>query len=109
MTDENVFLTDLCRRLFSCNVMMLRPDGKDLEAFEEKYLTDMVDRVVYEYVRGYGQTELAGGAMGLLSIMTEKSADIILEHIDALSDKGLIYPVAGKTGWYGADYPFADD
>ena len=37
MTDENVFLTDLCRRLFSCNVMMLRPDGKDLEAFEEKY------------------------------------------------------------------------
>ena len=24
MTDENVFLTDLCRRLFSCNVMMLR-------------------------------------------------------------------------------------
>ena len=41
--------------------------------------------------------------------MTEKSADIILEHIDALSDKGLIYPVAGKTGWYGADYPFADD
>ncbi len=37
MTDENVFLTDLCRRLFSCNVMMLRPNGKDLEAFEEKY------------------------------------------------------------------------
>ena len=89
--------------------IMSEAAGMTEEAFEEKYLTDMVDRVVYEYVRGYGQTELAGGAMGLLSIMTEKSADIILEHIDALSDKGLIYPVAGKTGWYGADYPFADD
>ena len=79
------------------------------EAFEEKYLADLVDRVIFEYVRGYGQTELNGGAMGLLSIMTEKSAEVISEHIKALSDKGLIYPVTGKTGWYGADYSFRDD
>ena len=79
------------------------------EAFEEKYLSDMVDRVVFEYVRGYGQTELSGGAMGLLSIMTEKGAEEVMEHIGGLAERGLIYPVAGKPGWYGADYPFADD
>jgi hypothetical protein len=89
--------------------IMSEAAGMTEESFEEKYLADMVDRVVFEYVRGYGQTELDGGAMGLLSIMTEKSADIISGHIEALSDKGLIYPVAGKPGWYGADYPFADD
>ena len=65
--------------------------------------------MIFEYVRGDGQTELDGGAMGLLSIMTEKNADVISEHIKVLSDKGLIYSVAGKPGWYGADYPFADD
>ena len=79
------------------------------EQFEEKYLSDMIDRVIFEYVRGYEQTELDGGAMGLLSIMTEKSADVVREHIDGLVDKGLIYPVSGKFGWYGADYPFVDD
>ena len=79
------------------------------EAFEDKYLSDEVDRVVFEYVRGYGQTELLGGAMGLLSIMTEEGAEVVQEHIDGLTDKGLIYPVAGKPGWYGADYPFVDD
>lgn len=79
------------------------------EAFEEKYLSDVIDRVIFEYVRGYGQTELDGGAMGLLSVMTEKDADVISEHIEMLSDKGLIYSVTGKQGWYGADYPFAGD
>ena len=79
------------------------------EAFEEKYLSDMVDRVVFEYVRGYGQTALDGSAMGLLAIMTEKNADEIQTHIDNLAANGLLYPVAGKPGWYGADYPFADD
>ena len=79
------------------------------EDFEGKYLSDETDRVVFEYVRGYGQTELLGGAMGLLSIMTEKGAEEIRAHIDGLTEKGLIYPVAGKPGWYGADYPFADD
>ncbi|MBP5200447.1 MAG: hypothetical protein J6Z82_07340 [Schwartzia sp.] len=79
------------------------------EEFEEKYLSDTVDCVIFEYVRGYGQTELSGGSMGLLSIMTEKGAEVVQEHIDGLVGKGLIYPVAGKPGWYGADYPFADD
>lgn len=79
------------------------------EAFEEKYLADMVDRVIFEYVRGYGQTDLSGGAMGLLSIMTEKGADVVAAHIDSLTQSGLIYPVSGKPGWYGADFPFADD
>ena len=79
------------------------------EQFEEKYLADEVDRVVFEYVRGYGQTELDGAALGLLSIMTEQNAEIIQTHIDGLTEKGLLYPVAGKSGSYGADYPFADD
>ena len=79
------------------------------EAFEEKYLSDMVDRVVFEYVRGYGQTDLSGGAIGLLSIMTEKGSEVVAAHIDSLAKRGLIYHVAGKPGWYGADYPFADD
>ena len=79
------------------------------EAFEDKYLTDDVDRVVFEYVRGYGQTALDGGAMGLLSIMTEKNAEEIQSHIDELIKNGLLYPVAGKPDWYGADYPFVDD
>ena len=79
------------------------------EAFEEKYLADEVDRVVFEYVRGYGQTALDGGAMGLLSIMTERNAEEIQSHIDGLIKNGLLYPVVGKTDWYGADYPFIDD
>ena len=79
------------------------------EAFEEKYLSDTIDRVVFEYVRGYGQTELDGGAMGLLSIMTEKEAEEVAKHIEGLVEKGLIYPVAGKPGCFGADYPFTDD
>ena len=38
--------------------------GKDVEEqFEEKYLSDMIDRVIFEYVRGYEQTELDGGAL----------------------------------------------
>ncbi len=79
------------------------------EQFEEKYLSDEVDRVVFEYVRGYGQTDLLGSGMGLLSIMTEQKAEVVKTHIEGLAAAGLIYPVAGKTGWYGADYPFADD
>lgn len=79
------------------------------EAFEENYLSDTIDRVVFEYVRGYGQTELDGSAMGLLSIMTEKGAEEVAKHIEGLVEKGLIYPVAGKPGCFGADYPFADD
>ena len=59
-------------------------------------------------MRGYGQTELSGGAMGLLSIMTEKGEEEVMKHIGGLAERGLIYPVAGKPGWYGADYPFAD-
>lgn len=79
------------------------------EDFEEKYLSDTIDRVIFEYVRGYGQTELDGGAMGLLAIMTEKGAEEVAKHIEGLVEKGLIYPVVGKPGCFGADYPFADD
>ena len=79
------------------------------EQFEEKYLSDIVDRVIFEYVRGYGQTDLSGGAMGLLSIMTEQNAEVVQTHIDGLEKRGLLYHIAGSPGWYGADYPFADD
>ncbi len=79
------------------------------ESFGEKYLSDTVDRIIFEYVRGYGQTVLDGSAMGLISIMTEQGAEIVASHIEELVKKGLLYPVQGKPDWYGADYPFADD
>lgn len=79
------------------------------EAFEEKYLADPVERIIFEYVRGYGTTELDGSAMGLLSIMAEESVDVVSARLAQAVSKGLIYPVTGKPGWYGAEYPFADD
>ena len=89
--------------------VMIEAAAMTEETFEEKYLSDTIDRVVFEYVRGYGQTELDGNAMGLLSIMTEKVAEEVEKHIEGLVEKGLVYPVAGKPKCFGADYPFADD
>lgn len=79
------------------------------EAFETAYLQDITDRIIFEYVRGYGQTALDANAAGLLSIMTEKGGAEIAAHLERMLADGLLYPVAGKEGWYGADYPFADD
>ena len=79
------------------------------EDFGEKYLSDPVERIIFEYVRGYGTTEIDGSAMGLLSIMSEESVDVISERLTKAVEDGLIYPVAGKPGWFGAEYPFADD
>ena len=47
--------------------------------------------------------------MAEAAAMTEEGSEVVAAHIDGLAAKGLIYPVAGKPGWYGADYPFADD
>ncbi|MBR1884933.1 MAG: hypothetical protein IJ812_00855 [Schwartzia sp.] len=89
--------------------VMAEAAGLTEEQFEENYLSDLVDRVIFEYVRGYGKTALDGSAMGLLSIMTEQGAEVVESHIAGLVAKGLIYPVAGKPDCYGADYPFAED
>lgn len=83
--------------------------GMTEEAFGEAYLSDPVERIIFEYVRGYGTTELDGSAMGLLSIMAEESVDVVSERLTKAVEDGLIYPVTGKPGWFGAEYPFADD
>ena len=80
------------------------------EDFDEKYLQDTVDRVVFEFIRGYGRMEVDGPSMSMMVLMLENvSEEEILEHIQSLAERGILYPVAGKKGWYGADYPFLDD
>ena len=80
------------------------------EAFDEKYLQDTIDRVVFEFIRGYGRMEVDGPSMSMMVLMLEDvSEEEIMEHLQSLAERGIIYPVAGKKGWYGADYPFLDD
>ncbi len=99
------------KQVYSDKAQLIMKEAASMseDKFEEKYLTDVVDRVVFEYIRGYGKTELDGSAMGLLSIMTEQSADVISVHLQKLVEEGLVYPVSGQPDWFGADYPFADD
>ena len=89
--------------------VMAAAAGMTEEAFGEKYLKDPVERIIFEYVRGYGTTELGGEALGLLSIMAEESVDVVSERLTKTIEDGLIYPVTGRPGWFGAEYPFADD
>ena len=93
----------------AAKAMMAKASAMTEEAFEDTYLSDLVDRVIFEYVRGYGRTTLDGNALGLLTVMTEKSADVLVAHILKMEEAGLIYPIAGSPGEYGADYAFADD
>lgn len=80
------------------------------DAFGEKYLQDAVDRVVFEYIHGYGQMELDGAALSMMVLMLENVPEqVVIEHLHGLLEKGLVYQVPGRHGWYGADYLFADD
>lgn len=84
--------------------------GMTEEEFDEKYLTDTIDRVVFEFVRGYGRLELDGQAMTMMVLMLENvSEEEISKHMSSLVERGIIYKVQGKKDWYGADYPFSDD
>lgn len=78
------------------------------EEFDEKYLSDPVDMVIFEYVRGYGRTMIDDSAIGALAFMTETGAATVMSHINSLVERGILYTVAEKSGWYGADYPFSD-
>ena len=83
--------------------------GMTEEEFDEKYLTDTIDRVVFEFVRGYGRLELDGQAMTMMVLMLENvSEEEISKHLSSLVERGIIYKIQGKKDWYGADYPFSD-
>lgn len=80
-------------------------------AFEEKYLPHPIDRVLFEYIRGYGQADMDGEGCGMVVLIMDGTASEqeVVDHLSALSARGVIYPVPRKAGWYGADYPFCDD
>ena len=79
--------------------------------FEDKYLTNEIDRVVFEYVRGYGEVDMTSEGIGLVTLMMDGSASEadVEHHLDSLCERGLIYRVTGKNGWYGAKYHFKDE
>ena len=80
------------------------------EEFDDKYLQDTIDRVVFEFIRGYGRIELDGPSMSMMVLMLEDvSEEEIMKHLQGLVECGIIYRVAGKADMYGADYPFLDD
>lgn len=80
-------------------------------AFGEKYLSNPIDRVLFEYIRGYGQADMDGEGCGMVVLIMDGTAseEVVVERLAALSDRGVIYPVPRKAGWYGADYVFCDD
>lgn len=80
-------------------------------AFAEKYLTHPIDRVLFEYIRGYGQTDMDDEGSGMVVLIMDgtASAQEVTAHLAALSARGVVYPVPGRSGWYGADYTFCDD
>lgn len=80
-------------------------------AFEEKYLTHPIDRVLFEYIRGYGQADMDGEGSGMVVLIMDGTASMeeVTAHLSALSARGIVYPVPGRVGWYGADYAFCDD
>ncbi len=111
MLSENTAESRDEQQVYSDKAQLIMKEAASMteEKFEEKYLTDVVDRVIFEYIRGYGKTELDGSAMGLLSIMTEQGADVVSEHLQKLIEGGFVYPVSGQPDCFGADYPFTDD
>lgn len=81
------------------------------EAFAEQYLDDTIDGIIFEYIRGYGKADMEGEGCAMVLLMMDGtvSDQMVAEHLAALEARGIIYSVAGKAGWYGADYPFLDD
>lgn len=80
-------------------------------AFEEKYLPHPIDRVLFEYIQGYGQADMDGEGSGMVVLIMDGTASEqdVVDHLAALADRGVVYPVPGKVGWYGVDYVFRDD
>lgn len=80
-------------------------------AFAEKYLSHPIDRVLFEYIRGYGQADMEGEGCGMVVLIMDGTASEkdVVERLAALSERGVIYPIPRKAGWYGADYVFCDD
>ena len=80
-------------------------------AFEEKYLPDAIDRVIFEYIHGYGEADMDGEGSGMVVLMMDGTASEqeVVDHLARLAARGVIYPIPGKAGWYGADYTFGDD
>ena len=80
-------------------------------AFEEKYLPHPIDRVLFAYIRGYGQVDMDGEGNGMVVLIMDGTASEqeVVDHLAALADRGVVYPVPGKAGWYGVDYVFRDD
>ncbi len=81
------------------------------EAFEAKYLGDTLDRVIFEYIHGYGETDMSGEGSAMVVLMMDgtSSEQEVSDRLLSLVERGLIYPIAGKAGWYGAELAFADD
>ena len=50
-----------------------------------------------------------GSGMVVLIMDGTASEQEVVDHLAALADRGIVYPVPGKAGWYGADYAFRDD
>ncbi len=81
------------------------------DAFEAKYLGDTLDRVIFEYIHGYGETDMSGEGCAMVVLMMDgtSSEQEVSERLLSLAERGLIYPIVGKPGWYGAELTFADD
>ncbi len=80
-------------------------------AFEEKYLPHAIDRVLFEYIRGYGQADMDGEGNGMVVLIMDGTASEqeVVDHLAALVTCGVVYPVPGKAGWYGVDAVFRED
>ncbi len=81
------------------------------EAFETKYLQDTLDRIIFEYIHGYGETNMDGEGCAMVVLMMDGTASEqdVQEHLLSLTERGIIYPVTGKSGWFGAEFSFKDD
>lgn len=80
-------------------------------AFEEKYLPHPIDRVLFAYIRGYGQADMDGEGNGMVVLIMDGTASEqeVVDHLAALVTCGVVYPVPGKAGWYGVDAVFRED
>ncbi len=81
------------------------------DAFEAKYLGDTLDRIIFEYIHGYGETDMSGEGNAMVVLMMDgaSSEQEVSERLQSMVERGLIYPIAGKPGWYGAELEFSDD
>ena len=91
--------------------LMREAKKMDEIAFEKKYLSDSIDLLIFEYIRGYGEADMDSEGTAIVTLMTDGMASEteVEKHVKSLCECGIIYPVEGKNGWYGAKYQFADE